>query len=331
MSFEVVLDHFWHDKSAINIFQKPFAIMGGWAVPVFMFMSFILTSEIFITRNSNKISKRFKKLILTQILWCIIPFVIYVIAKIAFGKGIFKEMNTYEIIFAFFKQLILAQSFNNPLWFQFDLIFLTLLFAVIYYRANNHISFWLIVLTFAAYFLQYSGINFMLFGNLPPSLKWILGRFSEMIPFAVAGLLFGEYKILDKLASRKYTSIIICALLLFSATLPKKIFKLELAQIAAPGFMYQGIFLLLAAIFMTIIFYLTPFEKLPATLLKIIKKISSYILGVYCMHIFVGRFVSYIFPEDSEFTACILIYCVCIFISFVIDKLFKKWSVYLVK
>ena len=66
MSFEVVICHFCVSEMYI---AKPFKMIGSWAVPTFMLLSFILTEKHFSNIKKGDLCKRIKRLVYPQIIW----------------------------------------------------------------------------------------------------------------------------------------------------------------------------------------------------------------------------------------------------------------------
>lgn len=75
MCYEVVLCHFW--VTEVPVYLQPFSILRPYAVHVFMFMSFFLTQKSFMKKNKDYVVNRIWKLLLPQLVWNFIYFVIY--------------------------------------------------------------------------------------------------------------------------------------------------------------------------------------------------------------------------------------------------------------
>ena len=104
-----------------------------------------------------------------------------------------------------------SQNLNVTMWFQVDLIYITILFlAVILIFKKNYIP----VLYFigaVAIILQYSGLN-MVFNDSRFEIKYPSGRFMEMLPLAVIGFMITRDGVLEKIRGRKYLAVNISVL-----------------------------------------------------------------------------------------------------------------------
>ena len=170
MCFEVVLCHFWqYDNSLI---LKLFALMRNVAVPVFIMISFFLMKNFFLSLNHQKLQKRLVKLFKPQLYWAIIYFIIYKICIIII-PNISLKLSLNDLLW----QIILGHSPNlNPsMWFQFDLIILTIIFSIICHHFNSKKVICLISLLLGALILQYSGLNYATFNSMIYELKYPLG------------------------------------------------------------------------------------------------------------------------------------------------------------
>lgn len=206
------------------------------------------------------------------------------------------------------------------MWFQVNLIYITLLFAVAshFSRAESRYNIVLLAVALAALLMQYTGVNTALFSELRYELTFPLGRFFEMLPCAVLGYFAGRYQVFQHL--RRYW----LSLLLLSVPLYE---LLQLAIVTLHGpFGYSGLVLPLRAALFTAVFYVIPFERLPDCILSFIEHTTRYTFGIYCMHLLVGRLMLmavaqsgydfYLLPGHE-----LLIYICCYGVSFVLAHL----------
>ena len=100
-----------------------------------------------------------------------------------------------------FWQLLMGHSvqLNGVMWYQFEIIILTVLFVIILYIFRERYMSVLCICMMAAWLFQYSGWNKRLFGGLRFELTYPLGRFSEMVPYAVCGFAIAHYEMYKKL------------------------------------------------------------------------------------------------------------------------------------
>lgn len=316
MSFEVILCHCWVINDNLPFYLKIFARFKGEAVPVFMFLSFYLLETTFLNCETTKIKKRLFKVAYPQFGWAVIYWCAYASLKILFNK--FQTLKISDL----FLQIIFGHTVNSSMWFQFVLIVLTIIFFLIFKLGSEkkgiltlHI---LLLISFA---IEYSGLNYFLFSNLPNSVKYPLEGFFPMIPYAILGFDFAYFKIFEKLKENRIFWIIFlffCSILVLQVTIIN----------GASGF-YSCNNSILVTVFISGFCYLLPFEKLNEGYLSFIEFASRYTLGIYCMHRLVGKFVNLFFEkmnfEDSSFISCVLIYILCFAISLIISKIPSKY------
>ena len=88
---------------------------------------------------------------------------------------------------------------------------------------------------------------------------------------------------------------------------------------SAPGFGYSQNNNILLVIFLVGFAYLLPFERIPEKAKRIIKIITSYTLGIYCMHRLVAKLLiivlSILYIEMNSFVLCTAIYIIAFVLS----------------
>ena len=295
MCFEVVLFHFW--KTPVFFCLIPFSLLEGLAVPIFMFLSFYLTEKTIIGKNAEKKRNRILRILYPQIGWTFIYWLIYVSIQTKF------DLHVTFVDLAF--QLFTGHSpvLNPSMWYQIVLFVLTITFFLIfkYFDEKRGVIF-IFVMLLISLFMQYSKINFHLFGHLRYEIEYPLGRIFEMFPYAFLGFTCAYYKIFTRLEERNYLSIIILLL--------GTLFLLNFRIIpSALGFGYSHNNNLVLAFFIVGLFFLLPFEKLPVSLKNTIKFISKYTLGIYCSHRLIAFFVGLVgFVNVNSFSSCVIVY-----------------------
>ena len=187
-AFLVVVVHFGK--------QSPSFIRGlcGFAVPIFMILAFYFFWQKI---TSIDIIKRLKKLFIPMLGWAIIYFIVY---KVLLGiNGITISDLVWQITTGHSGKL------NASMWFQNNLIILTMFAFIIFKKFKNHFFEIMLYCCFLAYMLEYSGINYALYENLRFELKFPLEGLTEMVPYMVIGLILAKYDIL-KIFREKYAS-----------------------------------------------------------------------------------------------------------------------------
>ncbi len=318
MCFEVVLCHFW--SGDVPVVLTPFKILEQASVPVFFFLAFFFSAKIFYENDSIKIKKRFIRLLIPHIGWAFIYWFLFTI-----GELIISELNDIwgkVRISDLFWQLLTGHSsvVNASMWFQFDLIVITLLIVLIFRFCKDmfYRKIILVSLLFISFVLQYTGINIWLFGSLRYELSNPLGRIFEMIPYAVLGFFCADYNVFDRLKIKRIVFIILfalCSVFFLMYTFIKPV----------EGFGYSRNNNLLVAFFLIGFAYLLPLERLPDKVCKFIRFITKYTLGIYCMHRLVALVIKYGLIKSGidfdTFVLSITAYIVSFIISFIISKI----------
>ena len=316
MCFEVVLCHFW--TTDVPKVLMPFSVLRGLAVPVFMFLSFFLTEHTFLEYNKNKAKKRIWRVIYPQIGWALIYWLGYTIAQFIFKDIDVKFSDLWWQMFTGH-----SPRLNASMWFQTVLIVLTAIYIFIFKffipKKGILITY---VMMFVAFVIQYSGINFKLFDSLRYELKYPLGRFCEMIPYATVGFSCAYYNAFEKAKKTRLFSTIMFGL--------ASVFLLEYSFInSALGFGYSTNNCLLLGFFVIGFAYLIPLEKLPQKVKNILKFLTQYTLGIYCMHRIIADFLKLIFSKldisIDSFLLCIITYICGFFVSFLMYKIPTKF------
>lgn len=315
MCFEVVLCHFWTSDVPKSLI--PFSMLRGLAVPIFMFLSFFLTEHTFLNYNKIKAKKRIWRVIYPQIGWALIYWLGYTIGQLKINFGV----TFCDLLWQMFTGH--SPRLNASMWFQTVLIVLTVIYIIIFkffeVKKGLLITY---VMMFAAFVIQYTGINFKLFDSLRYELKYPLGRFCEMIPYATVGFSCAYYNVFEKAKEKRLIFII-----LFGVA---SIFLLRYSFISsASGFGYSNNNYLFLGFFVIGFAYLIPFEKLPQKLKNVLKFLTKYTLGIYCMHRIVAEFLKILFPKIGinidSFILCIITYIIGFFVSFLMCKIPTKF------
>lgn len=315
MCFEVVLCHFWSEN--VPLYLKPFDILSVYAVPVFMVMSFYLNQKFFGRKDVSYAKKRVWKLLLPQIIWSVLYFLIYWII------GSITHHNLVNGISDLFWQCFTGHSprLNATMWFQIDLIVITIIFFVVFYFCNQLVGLIVIVLIGCLCLaLQYSGLNYQTFGALRYELSYPLGRLSETIPMAVGGFLLSKYNLLKPTKESKWNLLIAGIITITFLLFDRKLF------IISSSFGYAGIGKIGVAIGLLMFSLNLNFNVFSAKILNCIKFISQYTLGIYCVHRLVHFFLvntlTIIFGlSDGQFYQCIIIYIIGFVVCWGISKI----------
>ncbi len=312
MAFEVILAHFCNwDEYDLKIVW-PFRELVSLAVSCFVIVSFYLLADSFKKRDKKNFINRLKRLIIPQIGWAFVYFFVFLLLNIFFNANL--EIGLNDL----FWQLLTGHSMNlNPtLWYQFDIIIVTVIFYFIFKYCDDDKAFKVLIgLLVFCYILQYSGINRMLFGDLPFELKKPLGRIVEVIPFAVIGFSLKHLNILEKLKTHRLIVMLSCVVLF--------LLGFYIPWIEVKNFDYGGFTKPYLSLCIVIFSYLIPLDGLPDNFKKVILKITDYTMGIYCCHRMVYMILIYATKMSftHSFEKCILIYLISYFLCFLLDTI----------
>ena len=305
MAFMVVCTHL--GGKALFELGGLFYTFQGFHVPTFMMLSFVLCGQYYLEPTKEGMLKRLLRIVIPFITWGVLAFL--------FGL-ILWDLSFKDLLW----QLFSGFPVNTPLWYLVDMLWISILFWIIRLLSNRKI--FIIIISFLAVFsivAQYTGLNLLMFGELTYNIKWTLGRVIEMIPYATIGIIASMFlPLLNKLEMKHHVIIFLaCGVILVAAML----MRWKLISYSLEGFDYQGAF----PIFITIILILTGFTNplnfiKNVTFINIIKWITAFTLGVFCMHSIVGQFVILVFnkcswPIENVIVASIT-YGICYGVSF---------------
>lgn len=194
--FCVVLIHFCGKENLqgnsnitiFNIVKQIFYYIYPTAVPIFMILSFYFFSKILNEQDNEKFKDRMKRLIIPQVFWTIVYAIVFKVLFITTANWT-KNPNISDFLYQFF--LGHSQNINETMWFQVDLIILTLLYFLIFrFMKREKAIICICVLAITSIFLQYSGINYNTFKDLINETRYPLGRIAEVIPYCTIRIPF---------------------------------------------------------------------------------------------------------------------------------------------
>lgn len=315
LAFEVLLGHFANWKQYDTILMWPFRELVSLAVPCFVILSFYLMARSFLSRDEGKFRTRLIRLLIPQVGWAVIYYVIYLLLDLFLHTGITDGPQDL------FWQTLTGHSRNlNPsMWYQVDVIVISIIFYYIFKYLDDRKGYLaLIGLMVFSYFMQLSGINKALFGGLEFELKYPLGRILEMIPFAVIGFSLKYFDILEKLKKYRYLIMPLCLIVAFIG--------FNIPWPTYDDFGFSGFAKPYLALCIVPFAFMCPFEYLPLVLKKFILKITDYSLGIYCIHRLINMLLTVFFPNISllSFERCIMLYIICYIACQLIDLIPNK-------
>ena len=321
LAFMVVCFHF--GGKAIIPVGWLFYFFQAFHVSSFIFLSFVLCGNYFFNPTKEGILKRIIRIIFPLVFWGTIAWLLYIPL---FGVII---PSTVPNILLFF---VLC---NNSLWFLLILLVISILLWLLRLIPSKKVFIGILIGLFVlSILLQYLGWNYELFSNSPPIIKLSFGRLFEMLPYACGGLLFSLFlpKLLDYSKKNKIIIFIISLLLLIII----QVIYLQIGFYNPDGYGYQGLYLLLGGLLLVLSSFVNPINFVKnAKALSIIKVITSFTLGIFCIHSIVGLYIELAWVqwgfEAHNFLVSLLIYLVSYVVCFLIYLIPCKYTKLLVE
>ena len=249
LSFIVVSSHCYSPSKYIqnNKYLK-LLIKNSIHDPTFFIMSFYFCQNFLSSKNIIKIKQRFEKIIIPYFIWPIVIWILNNFFKYSLNWKVQNSLNDLKL------QLITGHCFLTVLWFQYNLIFTTLLITIIEFLFSQKKLYILINLFSFSYYFQYSNLNYEIFSIYSFYKKYPLGRFFEILPFCITGYIIAFFNIKIILKNYRIFTIYLLLLILVFIIQYQIFTKIQ-------GFIYQGIYLLIASSVVFIITLMLPSEK----------------------------------------------------------------------
>jgi fucose 4-O-acetylase-like acetyltransferase len=167
-------------------------------------MSFYFYYNTLKSKTIIKIKQRFQRILIPYIIWPIFIFIFNnILVKIFYFTKFQRKLKLKDLVL----QLIFGFRFQVVFYYQFNLLFLTLIFTIISILSNNHFIIIFQIFLITAYLFQYSCWNKYIFKKYALAVRIPLGSFLELLPFAVAGTTLHYLDIIRKLKINKKFSI----------------------------------------------------------------------------------------------------------------------------
>ena len=319
LSFLIVMSHCYDPINAVGYWKLAFNKTEGcyFHVRTFFILSLYFSYKTLVSSDISKKIGRLERLFIPYIVWPLIYFFsrkwLLLLIKVKYRR----ELKLIDLKF----QLLYGHTFLTPFWFQWNLIFISIVFALIIIIFRRNYNFILLLLGIASFILQYNGKNVLYFNNRFSYYRsYTLGRIIESIPFSATGFLIASFQVLTLLKKCRIKVIIVCCSIIY-LLVNFQIFS-DIKGFGNPGF---KMYFLSICIF--IIFSMFPSEKIQnKRVINIIRKITNYTAGVYFMHIPVYEYTEmYIISiQKRTIKGCAIVYLICYFISLIGTKIFGK-------
>ena len=146
-----------------------------------------------------------------------------------------------------------------------------------------------------------------------------MGRFIEVLPYAVTGFTLSSLKIVNKLQNHKFKTLIFCLLIYIFIEKYSIFSRIE-------GVAYAGVKLNFSSICVILLFSLIGRNPKKIFIINILKYITNYTAGVFYLHWSIIIYLKeyFLIIKKGCFSGCIIIYFICYLISLVGMKLFSK-------
>lgn len=314
LAFDVIRSHNFNIESTKNKLLRYCLRNRRIHVPTFFIISFFFMHKEFISLNINKYIKRLERLIIPYLIWPIIIWILNNIFNFLFNTNFPSSLANLK------NQIFWGNDYIMQLWFQWDLIIITILFFILIFLFKTNYLIIIQLLAILAYILQYSGINKIFYESLSNEKRECLGRLAEVLPYTVTGSILASLQIIKKLKKCKLKTII------FSVLIYILIEKFSIFS-NINGIAYAGIKLNISSICIFFSFSLFPSEKIKKNCIKVfLKNITNFTAGIFYLHwsiiIYLRDYIKII--EKGCFSGLIMIYLFSYFISFFGIRIFGK-------
>ena len=294
-----------------------FYIFQPFHVPTFMFLSFLLCGRYFLAPTKKLVRKRLLRIIIPFITWGIVAF--------------FLNLILWSVSFsALINQLFTGFPLNNPLWYLASTLWICILFWIFRLLTKNKWAFIIVISAISVFCIvsQYTGLNYSLFNGLPYNIKFTVGRSFEMIPYATIGILLSMVvPYLEKLDKKWHIIMFVGAGILLAGLI---VLRSYVIPYRPKGFDFPGVSLIIGACLLVLTAFTNPLNLIANKVFKsIIKWITSFTLGIYCMHVVIGLFVEWFFLrmhwETYTTLMALVTYVICYIMSLLIWLIPNKY------
>ena len=313
LCFWVVLFHCLNIKYAHKNRFFYYAKYKSYHVPCFTFISFFFTSNIFIKKNIDKIKSRFERLLIPYLVY---PIAFWVINNCIYIFFHFNMMNKKISFYELYIQILFGYQFLYILWFLMSMMMIILIFSLILFACEKYYLHILQILSIIIIFFQYSYKDNIL-DNYPEYIRIPLTHMLSQIPFATGGISFSSSNISLYFKNHKNSYFVSFIYLILLIMLYK--YDIFIYKVGFKGF--ENIY---ASFINFIAFYSLPINKINIKIQFIIKIITSFTQGVYCLHIIICYFVKNYLDSNQTFVGSVIIYLISYVISFLMNNLLKK-------
>ena len=308
LCFWIVIIHCSHIKKRHRKYLN-----RGFHVPTFFLLSFYFYYPIISNKNIDKTISRFQRLLIPYIFWPSIRSILKI-----------KNRNEPFTLKNHCLQLLIGSPIHGIFWFQFNLIFVSLIFAIILFAFNKDRIKIMLFIELFCYHLHLSGFIYHIL-NYTRYFRNNIGSLMELIPLGVNGSILNSINFL--IIVKRFT--IFYKIFLFYILFI--LFRYDIFMIKR-GFRCSNVSLNIISSFIIFFSFGTiSFEKIKEQnyIIMIIQYITQFTGGIYYTHSIVRGFLQkyYIFSViKGKYSYALIIYVICFFICFLGKNLFKNYK-----
>ncbi len=320
LSFFVVCCHFWIRESS-DIVSLYFDQLIKLAVPCFALITFFYYSNLVKIRDISMFKSRMIRLLIPYLGWPFIYFIVYLPAYKLIGSNSGEQLTFRDLGW----QLLFGSSgkLNSVLWYLWDIIVISIIIFIIYYFLPERKALYCVIcLNFVSIVLQYTQVNYFIFGTLPYASKYTLGRLAEVFPYSAIGIIIADSHIIENKNNMWKKIVLLTVFFVIIYTLP-------IFQPISNGFGYEGGKRIVLSTILVICAIILPFNLKNERIMKAIKYVEKCGLGIYCTHLAVGSISEKIMDKlDMSIPSivhCILIWFFCLGACVLISRIPNRY------
>lgn len=314
LSFNILLLHYcsiydMHSKES-DLLINPTAFY----LATFFIISFYFSYHIFLSKNIEKIKQRFIRIMVSFFFWPIISFMFN-------NSQYFFLRNTKKIEFKYLiYQIIIGNGFYCLFWFQFNLMFVSIIFVIIIFLFNKRYLIIFQIIGIVCYIFLCSNYYENINSNYSEVITFSIRRLPDTFIYSLTGFYLSSIRFIDIIKKHKKKALCFSFIILYSIKNYEIIFKNH------PHLRY--FIIELGALCIFTLFSVLPFDETKnINLRNSIKFITNFTGGIFYIHPKIIKWTTIsIFQRihNKILLSSISNYFVCFFICFFCSKLFSK-------
>ena len=283
--------------------------------PTLFLFHFYFSYVFFGSRNLTKIKERFIRILIPYIIWPLIfwigKYILNDNKRVVVNEEAYKEL---------FTQIVIGRGVYFVFWFQFNLLFITFIIAIVVLFTKKYSLYIFQVIFLISYILEYSAfLEKNIFVDYSEDIKRSVGRTLKMITFSMTGHTLASIKALHFLKRYRSKSMFISFCIL--------VFVVNYKIFFIRTYFFEGLILNVGAISLFTFFYMIPLDKMTNININfLIKQITNFTAGVYCLHYKIQDYLEHSIDilKQKTLRGCVLNYLLCYFLCFIGARIFGK-------